>query len=136
MAIVCVVAPVIILKRDVKPQKAKKFKNIAECKTKCIYDAHTSTLTSLEGKGTKTETVLDYNKNTNEIIKRFDDESKEKDKLIQEKDLETYSYNYREKHKKYKEEQCRKKAHLITYIVLGTIILGLIILIIILATKK
>ena len=68
MAIVCVVAPVIILKRDVKPKTAKKFKNIAECKTKkCIYDAHTSTLTYLEGKGTKTETVLDYNKNTNEF---------------------------------------------------------------------
>ena len=67
MAIVCVVAPVIILKRDVKPQKAKKFKNIAECKTKCIYDAHTSTLTYLDEKGTKTESVLDYNKNTNEF---------------------------------------------------------------------
>ncbi len=67
MAIVCVVAPVIILKRDVKPQKAKKFDNIVECKTKCIYDAHTSTLTYLDGKGTKTETVLDYNKNTNEF---------------------------------------------------------------------
>lgn len=53
-----------------------------------------------------------------------------------QKDLEADSYNYREKHKKYKEEQCRKKAHLITYIVLGTIILGLIILIIILSTKK
>ena len=53
-----------------------------------------------------------------------------------QKDLEADSYNYLEKHKEYKEEQCRKKAHLITYIVLGTIILGLIILIIILATKK
>ena len=67
MAIVCVVAPVIVLKRDVKPQKAKKFKNIAECKTKCIYDAHTSTLTYLDEKGIKTESVLDYNKNTNEF---------------------------------------------------------------------
>lgn len=67
MAIVCVVAPVIILKRDVKPQKAKKFNNIVECKTKCIYDAHTSTLTYLDEKGTKTESVLDYNKNTNEF---------------------------------------------------------------------
>ena len=32
--------------------------------------------------------AIEYNKNTNEIIKRFDDESKEKDKLIQEKDEE------------------------------------------------
>ena len=67
MAIVCVVAPVVILKREVKPKTVKKFENIAECKTKCIYDARTSTLTYTDGKSTKTESVLDYNKNTNEF---------------------------------------------------------------------
>ena len=65
MAVVCVIAPVVILKRNVKPAVAKKFDFIAKCTTrKCIYDAHTATLIK---SNKKTETKLDYNKNSNEF---------------------------------------------------------------------
>lgn len=64
MAIICVVAPIVVLKRDVKPQIAKKFDNIAECTSKCIFDSHNSTLILSDG---KSEQKFDYNKNTNEF---------------------------------------------------------------------
>ena len=49
--------------------------------------------------------------------------------------LENDSYNYKEASKKFRETECTRKKHIITYIVLGTIILGLIILIIVLALR-
>ena len=49
--------------------------------------------------------------------------------------LENDSYNYKEAVKKVRENECTRKKHIITYIVLGTIILGLIILIIVLALR-
>ena len=49
--------------------------------------------------------------------------------------LENDSYNYKEASKKFRETECTRKKHIITYIVLGAIILGLIILIIVLALR-
>ena len=58
------------------------------------------------------------------------------DLIQKQKDLEDEQYSYAANAKKIREQQCLNKTHLITYIVLGAIILGLIILIIVLATKK
>ena len=49
--------------------------------------------------------------------------------------LENDSYNYKEASKKFRETECTRKKNIITYIVLGAIILGLIILIIVLALR-
>ncbi len=63
-AVICVILPVTILKRDVKPSVAKKYDFIAKCTSKCIFDAHSATLTDSSN---HKETKLDYNKNSNEF---------------------------------------------------------------------
>ena len=67
MAVVCVIAPMVILKRDVKPAVAKKFDFIVKCRNKCVYDAHTSTMIDTSGSSTNNYASLDYNKNSNEF---------------------------------------------------------------------
>ncbi len=62
-AVICIILPITILKRDVKPSVAKKYDFIAKCTSKCIFDAHSATLSDSAGKQTK----LDYNKNSNEF---------------------------------------------------------------------
>ena len=63
MAIIMVIAPVIILKRSVKPKTASKVENIAECTTKCIFSAREVTLKTSSGEQAK----YDYNKNSGEF---------------------------------------------------------------------
>lgn len=64
MSVVCIIAPMAILKRDVKPPKKKKLEYIAKCTTKCLYDAHTGELVSIDSND---RASLDYNKNSNEF---------------------------------------------------------------------
>ena len=68
MAIICVIAPVIILKRNVKPAVAKKFEFIAQCDTSsnCIFDAATARL-KVGSNTSFNEARLDYNKNSNDF---------------------------------------------------------------------
>lgn len=69
MAVVCVIAPVIIVKRAAKPHKAGNYNNISECTgKKCIFDFATTTTISLDDEGKqKISTSYDYNKNSNEF---------------------------------------------------------------------
>lgn len=57
MAVVLIVAPVLILKKSVKPKETKKTEYIAYCTDKCIFDVKHSTLRRLNG---TTEEVYDH----------------------------------------------------------------------------
>ena len=60
MAVIMVIAPVVMLKRNVKPSKTTKLDNIAECTSKCVYMAKYNTLKTQNAKIER----FDYNKNS------------------------------------------------------------------------
>ncbi len=65
MSVVCIIAPMAILKRDVKPPVKKKLDYIVKCATKCIYDAHSGAILFPKQPSHLATASLDYNKNSN-----------------------------------------------------------------------
>lgn len=68
LAVVCIVAPLTFLKKDVKPKAKRVYKNLAVCADTagCYFDAATTTLYKSDGV-TEISQKTDYNKSSGEF---------------------------------------------------------------------